>query len=45
MAVRCDNGVKLEAKDSGLEIEKTGYRFVTRGSTLYLDDVNIWEVQ
>jgi 3-keto-disaccharide hydrolase len=45
VAVSCDNGVKLEGKDSGLEIEKTGYRFVTRGSTLYLDDVNIWEVQ
>jgi len=45
VAVQADNGVKLEAKNAGLEIEKTGYRFVTRGSTLYLDDVFVWEVQ
>ena len=45
VAVQADNGVKLEAKHAGLEVEKTGYRWVTRGSTLYLDDVSIWEVQ
>src|SRR5437667_17948 len=45
VAVQCDNGVKLEAKHPGLDIEKTGYRFVMRGSTLLLDDVNVWEVQ
>jgi len=45
VAVQCDNGAKLEAKAHGLEIEKTGYRFVMRGSTLLLDDVNVWEVQ
>jgi Domain of Unknown Function (DUF1080) len=45
VAVQCDNGVKLEAKAAGLDVEKTGYRFVMRGSTLLLDDVNVWEVQ
>jgi hypothetical protein len=45
VAVQADNGVKLEGKNAGLEIEKTGYRFVTRGSTLYLDDISIWDVQ
>jgi hypothetical protein len=45
VAVQCDNGVKLEVRHPGLEIEKTGYRFVMRGSTLFLDDVNVWEVQ
>jgi hypothetical protein len=45
VAVQADNGVKVEGKNAGLEIEKTGYRFVTRGSTLYLDDVSIWDVQ
>jgi hypothetical protein len=45
VAVQADNGVQLEAKNSGLEVEKTGYRWVTRGSTLYLDDVSIWDVQ
>jgi hypothetical protein len=45
VAVQCDNGVKLEAKNAGLDVEKTGYRFVMRGSTLALDDVTVWEVQ
>jgi hypothetical protein len=45
VAVQADNGVKLEGKNAGLDVEKTGYRFVMRGSTLYLDDVSIWEVQ
>jgi hypothetical protein len=45
VAVQADNGVKLEAKNAGLDVEKTGYRWVTRGSTLYLDDVSIWDVQ
>jgi hypothetical protein len=45
VAVQADNGVKVEGKNAGLEVEKTGYRFVTRGSTLYLDDVSIWDVQ
>jgi 3-keto-disaccharide hydrolase len=45
VAVQADNGVKLEVRNPGLEIEKTGYRFVMRGSTLLLDDVNVWDVQ
>ncbi len=45
VAVQCDNGVKVEAHHPGLDIEKTGYRFVMRGSTLLLDDINVWEVQ
>ncbi len=45
VAVQCDNGVKLEGRASGLDVEKTGYRFVMRGSTLLLDDVNVWEAQ
>jgi hypothetical protein len=45
VAVQTDNGVKLEAKHAALDVEKTGYRYVMRGSTLLLDDVSIWEVQ
>jgi len=45
VAVQADNGVKLEVRHPGLDVDKTGYRFVTRGSTLFLDDVNVWEVQ
>jgi Domain of Unknown Function (DUF1080) len=45
VAVQADNGAKLEVRHPSLDVEKTGYRFVTRGSTLSLDDVNVWEVQ
>jgi hypothetical protein len=45
VAVSSDNGVKLDVRHPGLDIDKTGYRFVMRGSTLLLDDVNIWDVQ
>jgi hypothetical protein len=45
VAVQADNGVKLQASHSALAAEKTGCRFVMRGSTLLLDDVTIWEVQ
>jgi hypothetical protein len=45
VAVQADNGTKLEVRHAGLDVEKTGYRFVMRGSTLLLDDVNVWEVQ
>ncbi len=45
VAVQADNGVKLEVKHAALDVEKTGYRFVMRGSTLLIDDVSIWEVQ
>jgi hypothetical protein len=45
VAVQADNGAKLEVKNPALDVEKTGYRFVMRGSTLLLDDVNVWEVQ
>ena len=45
VAVQADNGTKLEVRHPGLAVEKTGYRFVMRGSTLLLDDVNVWEVK
>jgi hypothetical protein len=45
VAVETDNGIKLDVRHPGLDVDKTGYRFVMRGSTLYLDDVSVWEVQ
>jgi hypothetical protein len=44
VAVQIDNGAKLQGSHSGLDVEKTGYRFVTRGATLHLDDLTIWQV-
>lgn len=45
VAVQADNGAKLEVRHAGLDVEKTGFRFVMRGSTLLIDDVTVWEVQ
>jgi hypothetical protein len=45
VAVQADNGAKLEVRHPALDVEKTGYRFVMRGSTLLLDDVYIFEVK
>jgi hypothetical protein len=45
VVVQADNGAKVDVRHAALDIEKTGYRFVTRGSTLWLDDVNVWDVQ
>jgi hypothetical protein len=45
VSVQADNGVKLLVSHPSLDIEKTGYRFVTRGSSLLLDDLTIWQVE
>jgi hypothetical protein len=45
VAVQADTGIKLEVRHPALDVEKTGYRFVMRGSTLSLDDINVWDVQ
>jgi Domain of Unknown Function (DUF1080) len=43
IAVQTDNGVKLDASNPGIDVDKTGYRFVMRGASLLLDDVKAWE--
>jgi hypothetical protein len=43
VVVRCDNGLVVEARDPALAVEKTGYRFVMRGSRLLLDDITVWQ--
>ena len=45
VSVRADNGAKIVAKHAGLDVEKTGYRFVLRGATLALDDLTIWQAK
>jgi 3-keto-disaccharide hydrolase len=44
VAVQTDNGVKLEVSNAELDVDKTGYRFVTTGESLWLADVKAWEV-
>ena len=43
--VQSDNGAKLSIQEPTLDVDKTGYRFVTRGESLLLDDVTIWNVK
>jgi hypothetical protein len=43
VVVQTDNGVKVTAKNAELDVNKTGYRFVTRAASLLLDDVKVWE--
>ena len=43
VTLRTDNGVQLEATDPALNVEKTGFRFVTTGESVALDDVKVWQ--
>lgn len=44
VAVQTDNGVNLEGSHASLDVDKTGYRFVTSGASVALADVKAWEV-
>lgn len=43
VSVQADNGAKLTASHPELATLKTGYRFVTKGQSLLLDDLTIWQ--
>lgn len=43
VAVQTDNGVKIEGSNPALDVDKTGYRFVTKGESVLLADVKAWE--
>jgi hypothetical protein len=45
VVVQTDNGVKLEGSNPGLAMEKTGYRFVTQGESVLIDDLKVWEAE
>ena len=44
VAVQTDNGVKIEGGHALLDVDKTGYRFVTSGASVALADLKAWEV-
>jgi hypothetical protein len=44
VSVQTDNGVKLDAHEPSLNVDKTGYRFVMKSGPLLLDDVSVWQV-
>ncbi|KAA5538975.1 hypothetical protein FYK55_25585 [Roseiconus nitratireducens] len=43
VAVQTDNGAKVEASNPKLDTDKPNYRFVTRGDSLSIDDLKVWE--
>ena len=45
VAVQTDNDLKLTGNNPGLDMDKTGYRFVTRGESLLVSDLKVWELQ
>lgn len=45
VAVQTDTGAKLSASNPELDADKTGYRFVTAGESLLVDDVKVWETE
>lgn len=45
VSVQADNGVKTTGANPALDVDKTGYRFVTSGASVALDDVKAWEAQ
>jgi hypothetical protein len=44
VAVQTEHGVKVTGSDPALDVDKTGYRFVTAGESVLVDDVTVWEV-
>ncbi len=39
-----DNGVKIEGSHADLNVDKTGYRFVTSGESVSISDFKVWEL-
>ena len=44
VSVQCDNGLKAAVSNSALDVDKTGYRFVT-GASMQLDDLKVWQAE
>lgn len=44
VVVQVDNGMTVAIAHPKLDTDKPNYRFVTRGQTLSIDDLKIWEV-
>ena len=42
VVVRIDNGITLSGRASVLKCEKTGYRFVVQGQSVFFDDIQIF---
>ena len=45
VVAQTDNGVKIEASHPTLDASKPNYRFVMKGESLSIDDLQIWELK
>ena len=45
VVAQTDNDMKVQATHPKLDTDKPNYRFVTRGQSLSIDDLQIWEIQ
>jgi hypothetical protein len=43
--VQTDNGIHAHGSHADLDVDKTGYRFVTMGQAIGLSDLKVWELQ
>lgn len=45
VVAQIDNGLKVTGKHPGLDLQKTGYRFVMIGDALLIDDLKLWKLE
>jgi len=45
VVAQTDNGLIVEASNPTLDVDKPNYRFVMKGDSLSIDDLQIWEVK
>jgi Domain of Unknown Function (DUF1080) len=44
VTAQTDNGIKIEGSHADLNVDKTGYRFVTSGESVSISDFKVWEL-
>lgn len=45
VSVQTDNGAKIGGSATGLDVDKTGYRFVARGESVSIADLKVWQAE
>jgi hypothetical protein len=45
VVAQIDCGLKVEGQHPSLDTNKTGYRFIMKGDSLLLDDLNVWKLE
>ena len=45
VVVQVDNGAMVDATNRALDVDKPNYRFVMKGDSLAIDDLQVWELK